>query len=64
MFGEIEDEKRAPAELASAWRLFEHIADRDPAAVGSKDDSIAVFGECLATVRTPRSKSPDDDVPF
>ena len=53
-----------PPELASAWRLFEHIAEHDPGAVGSKDDALATFRDCLATVRTPRPESDADRVPF
>ncbi len=73
-----EHEGRAPLprtnELDIAWRLFEHIRERDPASVDSRDTSLETFKGCLDTVRHSRSgwaslqqnSTPDldDDVPF
>lgn len=56
--------KRSTPELASAWRLFDIIAERDPAAIGSKDAALETFRDCLNTVRTPRPGADDDRSPF
>lgn len=70
-----EADRRIPADMAIAWRLFEHIAGRDPQSTGDKDSALATFKECLDTVRYRRSPwswtqkdgepgSLSDEVPF
>ncbi len=40
----------AGSDAAVAFALFQHIADRDPESVATKDAAIAVFRECMAAV--------------